>query len=374
MKYNIDADIKQRLLDSDDVVVPEVVTKGIDEILSKLSYKEVNHIENTSNIHPKSKSISRKFTRAAVVLLAISCAAAYSISSKGSSGVVGSTVSQIISLVSGKSEKKSENPIEDFTNFKGSEAAQYKNVFGESVTDNGVTIRLDEVIFDMEQMIITYSVTQNKADFSDIGNPLVRLYINNSEFKGGFSGSHIDVDKNTRRFILILDKIKPDIPKGELNIKLSFGKHYLYPELTKFLEGKWEFSFVTNREELMKNVRVVSVNKVIKMKNNDSVNVDKIIFTPISTTLKFSGKSPNEIADLVPYFNIYYEDGTKLMATGSHKSQNGLDDGKIEGYCRFQNLNSNSGKIKIEPYCDKYDKNHSYNKELAKQAFEIEIK
>lgn len=372
MNKDLDIEIKKLLLNNDDIEVPSAISQGIDDTLLKLeqqgSYEGSNIIIKSNKTHN-----IRKIIRAAIVTLAIMVTTvSVNIYAKDN------PIKQFINAAVERITSNSSNPIKDFTNYKNSDIDSYKTVIEQIVSDNGVTISLNEVVLDERQILMAYTVTQDKADFSEISFPYTRLYINGKEIRTGGGGSHLDVDKHTRRYIESKD-IDTTNMDSNLDIKIVFEKRPGSSSQDEFWNGKWEFAFNTNKEKLMSNTRRIPINKTLSLPNNGTVTIKDITITPISTTINSTSecvdkeRKGNNIIEVD--YALYDEKGNKVSPVSIHHRNRSVDEKILgESYHRFVKLEDSVVKLKIVPYISKYSMDSNYNKELKQQAIEIELK
>lgn len=372
MNKDLDIEIKKLLLNNEDIEVPSAISQGINDTLFKLEQQESYEVSNIMMKNNKRHNI-RKIIRAAIVTLSLMVTTvSVNIYAKDN------PIKQFINAAVERITSNSSNPIKDFTNYKNSDIDPYKTVIEQSVSYNGITISLNEVVLDERQILMAYTVTQDKADFSEISFPYTRLYINGKEIRTGGGGSHLDVDRHTRRYIESKDIDTTNID-GNLDIKIVFEKRPGSSSQDEFWNGKWEFSFNTNKEKLMSNTRRIPINKTLSLPNNGTVTIKDITITPISTTINSisecvnkEGKGDNIIGT---DFILYDEKGNKIDPVSAHHGSRAVDEKMLGESCsRFVKLDDNTVKLKIVPYIDKYGMDSNYNMELKQQAIEVELK
>lgn len=288
-----------------------------------------------------------------------------------------SVISTTAETIATKIEKLfSKNPVKNFKNYEDTNAEQYTTVVEQKVTDNGLTITLNELIFDYKEILITYSITgENNPEHNLDANP--KVFINGQEIKRrGISGSYSDKDKSLKIFTL---EPRSDITEvGEFDVKVVFGGKDDFKQDKIIEEGKWEFKFKASNKAVVEATKEHNLNKEIKLSSGTIINIGRVITTPISTTIEYTAK---DIAkgdfnkDSVPNFIIKDSNGNNLKSMGLSWRHN-VEYNKALGMVRFRNVNENATSLNITPgiFGDNYNENSLYNKELKEHSFTIKTK
>ncbi|WP_055667019.1 DUF4179 domain-containing protein [Desnuesiella massiliensis] len=373
MNKDLDIEIKKLLLNNEDIEVPSAISQGIDDTLFKLEQQESYQGSNISTIRSNKWPGIRKIVRVAIITLAL-MVTAFSVNIYAKDN----PIKQFINAAVEKITSNSSNAIKDFTNYKNSDIDSYKTVIEQSVSYNGITISLNEVVLDENQLLMAYTVTQDKVDFSKTSFPYTRLYINGKEVRIGSGGSHMDVDKHTRRYIESKDVDTANMDDN-VEIKIVFEKRHGYSPQDEIWNGKWEFIFNASKEKLMSSTRRIAINKTLSLPDNGSVTIKNITITPISTSINSTSecvdkeRKGNNIIEVD--YALYDEKGNKVDPVSIHHRNRSVDEKILgESYHRFVKLEDSIVKLKIVPYASKYSMDSNYNKELKQQAIEIELK
>lgn len=194
------------------------------------------------------------------------------------------------------------------------EYAEYSQIVNNSVTDQGITVTINEVLADDARLIISYTIKSDKKFRDSEIFTLGSCKINGKEFSGHGSamGDYLDdytyVGSEERNVPLL------QLPeKFNVDIKIS--------EIID-IKGKWNFSFSVSKEEIAKKSTIFKPNKQILFP--DSVaTVDKVVFSPIGTYIYISGnykdkdtRSPHRGILDYDYWLAFDEHGVELVATG----------------------------------------------------------
>ncbi len=176
--------------------------------------------------------------------------------------------------------------INDKFGFSG-DYAKYSQDVSQSATDNGITLTINEVLADDSKLILGYTIKSDKK-ISDLEMfTLSSLKINGKRPDGGSHGSAAGsyIDDYT---YVGTEEIHTKIPQSSdiFNIDLKVTD-------IGDIKGKWEFAFSISKEELLKSSTVFNPKNKIDFPDS-SVNVDKVVFSPIDTSIFISGKSKYE--------------------------------------------------------------------------------
>lgn len=281
-----------------------------------------------------------------------------------------------LEVIADKLEKlMSKNPIENFENYKDVKANKYRNVVDQSVTNNGLTITINEVIFDNENILVTYTLdNKEKVDLK------MRVFIEGKEIDiQDFSGTYAQEDRKLQQMQL---KLKEPIKNiGEFNMKILIGGKSRFTQDKIIEDGKWEFNFKASNLEINKDTKKIDLNKVITLKNGMRIYMDKIIITPISTKVEIRVENLlQKDAEQISMSCIVEDfEGNSLEKRGANVKcyYEEQDRYKQVSEIEFKNIGENLDSIKITPivlFDNLYDKNNSYNKELKEYSFEVNLK
>lgn len=178
------------------------------------------------------------------------------------------------------------NIASDIASYLGIESnlEEYKTVVGQSVTDKDITITLDEVLIDSDQLIISSTATSNVIT-NDIGifsmDGIVK--INGKEMFYGSSGSSKMLDKYTSQTVMGYRIDEIDL-KGDLDIEIIFDSVFLEG---KEIKGKWKFQFETNGEELATHTVEIPVEISFQLPNDCKIQLKKYTNNVIGPKLYF---------------------------------------------------------------------------------------
>lgn len=194
------------------------------------------------------------------------------------------------------------------------EYTSYSQVVDKSVTDSGITITINEALADDSKLILGYTIKSNSRikGLEVVG--LTRLVEVNGSTAGGRNATGQYLDDTT---FMGSDEVSyhssstSDILKVDLKIDDIMG-----------IKGKWNFAFTVSKDELVKNSTVFKTNNIVDLPDC-IVTVDKVVFSPIDTTINFSWnyyKDKGINAGNRPFYTwiIFDDKGIELIPKGNY--------------------------------------------------------
>lgn len=166
----------------------------------------------------------------------------------------------------------------------------YKTIINSSVTKNAITIQLNDVIIDNDEVIVSSTI---KSDFKldEMGlSPLSDLYINGKIVSYGSGGTGKVVDDYTYENIAIyyLDR---ELPLENLNIKI---KHDSVLSKGEEIKGPWNFEFTANGEQLSIDTYESKINYDFMLDNNQKITLNKYTSNNIGQKIYYSVENKTE--------------------------------------------------------------------------------
>jgi len=246
----------------------------------------------------------------------------------------------------------------------------YKTIIGKEVSNNGITIKLNEVLLDENQIIVSSSAYSNKVNWSKNSIIDFDVYINGKNIlTGGMAGSAGSkiITKNTCNFIHDYTVNNNIIAKakGNLDIKIIFRK--IYTDKGDF-KGRWVFNFKANKDNLSNNIKTINIDKTIIF-DNQKISIKNVKISPFSFKLNYI------LYDYSHYdisFIVKDQDGKEIKSSGggvfNEKGQISYIISKdtiklrVTPIIKKINMPENGGEITTET-----------NEVLEEQAFEMKI-
>lgn len=224
----------------------------------------------------------------------------------------------------------------------------YKTVVNKAVTDKGITVQLNEVILDGDELIVSYNIASDqKLKEHEVCIATGDVYINGKKMSYGAGGSAKNIDDYTTESVMKYDLINSDL-KGNLNIKIVCSNIMLNGNEKK---GKWNFEFKSNSDELRKDTKEMPLNNEIILENGQKYTLEK--YTDNSIGQKIYASISNFQTESTYDVELRGTDnlGNKvLFSLIKEKDMCGLF--KIQNI--YGNLNENAKILTLTPYAAKY--------------------
>lgn len=222
----------------------------------------------------------------------------------------------------------------------------YKTEVLQTVTRNGFTVSLNEVVLDKDQLIITSSFkSKNKIEAGYIA-PKAKVSINGKVIESTGDGTCVGVDDNTVES-MIFYKIDEKLT-GDVKISVEYTDlEYLKDGKEETLKGPWAFEFNT-QAKVADTTKEININKEIKLKNGQTITLDKYTSNVMGQEITYT----KEKKELGYYLQLK---GTDNLGNEVVFSLNQSSDDK--GTFEFDKFNmdfpENAKELKLTVYGDK---------------------
>lgn len=150
---------------------------------------------------------------------------------------------------------------------------EYKTVVNKAITDNGITLQLNEVILDGNEINVSYNISSTEK-FENVEMPAHAfglLYINNKEIMNGAVGGSNRIDEYNLQEVITYD-LGDEQYSGDLDVKIRFFSVEINENSN---EGQWDFEFKTNGDELKADTREIALNNKITFDNGEEWTLEK---------------------------------------------------------------------------------------------------
>jgi hypothetical protein len=201
--------------------------------------------------------------------------------------------------------------LNDRSGFHGA-YAEYSKIVNTSVTDNGLTLTVNEVVADDSRLIIGYAVksTNKIRSLGDIGLT-DSLKINGKYYSSVGSGTGEYLDDYTYAGY---EEVHPQALQQATTFNVDLDVFEIAGQ-----RGKWDFAFSASKDELSKQSIVFRPKNVLDFPNSVAT-IDRVVFSPIDTAIFISGKykvprktaTPGSIFDY-DYWLVYDDQGVELV-------------------------------------------------------------
>lgn len=245
---------------------------------------------------------------------------------------------------------------------------EYKTVVDKSVTKNGMTIQLDEVVLDGDKLIVSTTIKNNEGKIEGYLNSSESIYINGKLINGGSGGGSKRIDDNTIESTISYD-LGENNTNGDIEVKIKYRD--LWTENEK-IKGPWVFEFKTNGDELMADTEKIQIDNKFVLENGDEVTIENYTSNSLGQKIYYS-KTGNENK-----YDIKLEGTDNLgnkVEVWSKNSSNKC--GLLTRYDLDGPLSSEAKSITLTPYAVKYpEQSGKMSDDFKKvgEAFIIELK
>ena len=253
----------------------------------------------------------------------------------------------------------------------------YNTVINKQITDNGITIQLNEVILDQvqKQLIISDTISSGKLlkEYESFDSDR-SIYINNKKvrFTSGSGGSR-NLDDYTTQTVYeynlgYLDDI--DL-SGELDIKIAYSKVMINHENSQ--RGKWEFEFKANGDQLKIDTEEINLNNSFTLENGEKIILEKYTSNALGQNIICKVENFNKKES----YNIMLKGTDDLGNEVIFDLIRGSKDSMVLRYDNIKrNLDDNAKELILTPYAVKFPENSgklSNDFERVGEEFKINI-
>ncbi|WP_409229319.1 DUF4179 domain-containing protein [Gudongella sp. SC589] len=164
----------------------------------------------------------------------------------------------------------------------------YSNVINQTVEENGIEVKLTEVIIDQDELLFSTIISTNiPSDGISLG---YEIFINGEKLISNYSGgSNINIDDSGTRFIKTLSVEAKDISiKESVDIKIilkDLKYYYIKDDLNNSREektkGKWEFEFTANGKDLTAESYSLPINYVFNI-GKQKYKLNEFRYNPVN--------------------------------------------------------------------------------------------
>lgn len=231
----------------------------------------------------------------------------------------------------------------------------YNTVVNKCITDNGITIQLNEVILDesQKQLIISDTISSQKAlkEYESYDADKT-VYINNKKVKfEGSIGSSGNLDDYSSQSVIEYDltALKDVDLTGELDIKIVYSKvtvNYENPQ-----RGKWVFEFKSNGDALKIDTKEIKLNNSFTLENGEKIILEKYTSNALGHNImcKVENSNKNESYDVMLKGTDDLGNNVEFCLTRGSKDSMILRYNNIN-----RNLDENAKELTLTPYAVKF--------------------
>lgn len=194
----------------------------------------------------------------------------------------------------------------------------YKTVIGVASETAIGKMTLNEVIIDYDRVWISSTFEKAEGfDFSYLYQISPTLYMN-GEAVEMFGSSMQSIERNSTMFSIYNEvKLKEPIPNEQVDLKIVFDRihsRYIDNPEGDALQEPWSFDVSVSQGAVQAETRIKEPMQTVALSNGESIVIEKVVMTPISTTIYYSGMGGIDL-------NLYLVDAfgkEYIWNTGNH--------------------------------------------------------
>ena len=244
---------------------------------------------------------------------------------------------------------------------------EYKTVVDKSVTNKGITMQLNEVVLDGNELIVSSTLKSNDKKIDVLGMIASgKVYINGKSVGLTVAGGSKKIDDYTVEQVMT-HTLDGNEFSGDLDVKILYTNVRSGDSTTK---GTWKFEFKTNGDELASDTQIIEVdNKFIL--DNGEVAIKKYTSNSVGQKIYYSKTSKGNAYDikLVGTDDL----GNKVEFYSRNSSE---DKGMLTRYDLDGPLSTEAKSLTLTPYAVEFPKESGRMSDDFKQvgeAFTIEL-
>ena len=259
--------------------------------------------------------------------------------------------------------------IEDIIRFSSGSPEDYKTVVGKEVTQNDITVLLNEVLLDDNQLIISSTFISEEIEWDERVCAFPEVFINGRDVmeKGGGGGTLVKKLNASacNQFAFVNTNNIDQGLEGDLRIKVVFDRIRI--DQGKEIKGKWSFEFTTNKDALAARTKTVPIGRRLTLDSGQEITIDNLRISPVSTTLHYTMTGGNTY-DM--HFIVTDQNGQELPVNSGQTMTE-------HSFFRYSVLEEGITRLHITPYLIsgyEGDKKTDFKKILKEEAFMVDIK
>lgn len=172
----------------------------------------------------------------------------------------------------------------------------YKSIVNQVKAKNEVSLKLDEVILDNDELIVSYIAKSDEKISKDFGNIFLfqNLFINGKRIKNSSSSSSEKIDDNTVKCVTTYD-LENEKFNGNIDVKIEFSSAMISGmknNTEKEVKGPWIFEFKTNGDELKIKTKKFDLNNSFKLPNGQRITLNKLTINDLGSKIYYSQEKP----------------------------------------------------------------------------------
>lgn len=242
---------------------------------------------------------------------------------------------------------------------------EYKTVVNKSITKGDLTIKLNEVVLDKDELVVSTTCTSNKK----IGNGLMlmnsNIYINGENVSPAEGGGSKQLDDYTVQNVMS-HELEHKNYSGNLDIKIVYSSPIINGSKKS---GKWVFEFKTSGDELAIDTSEIALDNTFTLDNGEKIHLKEYRSNALGQKIYYSKDKEENHYDMV--LRGHDDLGNKVEFCLSY---GGNEDGMFKLSNIDGNLNKGAKMIYLTPYAVKFpEKSGRLSNDFKKVGEEFKI-
>lgn len=221
---------------------------------------------------------------------------------------------------------------------------KYSEGVNQTVTNNGISITINDVVCDTSTLSIGYTVKSESKLVIPI-RYMMDFEVNGRDLNVGWGGRGELLDDYTYIGVNEMDIARKQIPE---QFKFDLKVH---DETEK--GGKWNFKFTVSKKEIAKSTKIFRTNTKVGFEDSD-ITINQVSFSPLNTTIIYTGirkgtKVNSEGEGMMKYGNwfVFDDRGKQIRPKGSSAS---ASDNEFSCENHFYGINDIPEYLTVIPY------------------------
>lgn len=195
------------------------------------------------------------------------------------------------------------------------ELDNYATILDETVTKNGITMKINEVIINNDEIIISSTATADEKLQESGIHYSEAIYINGKRADNGGGGSMWPVNDYSVQSVSTMTLEDIDLA-GELNVKVVFSGMNVND---KNKLGKWSFEFKTTGDELKADTKIIALDYSFESEDGQKIVLERLEKNAINTKIYYSSnelgnydfmlKGHDDLDNEVSFYVAHFSDG-----------------------------------------------------------------
>lgn len=179
----------------------------------------------------------------------------------------------------------------------------YKTVIGETRTTAMGDLTVNEVIVNYDKIMISATFDKNEeTDFSYRHQIMPSILINGEKVEMNGTSAQSIAQNSSMYTIYNEVRLAKPVAAADFDVQITYG--HLHTPQTKTLEGEvlqepWVFDIKASQLTVQKETTVHEVQQTIHLENGEQLVIERILTTPISTTIFYSGLSSDHSPNII---------------------------------------------------------------------------